>query len=264
MEITFFCYHNKIIFLSNFFEQSALVNERFRLKVLYLTLLVVIADQVSKFWIKGFHVPLLNIRHEGMSIGEKIPVIGDFFRITFIENPGLAFGIDIDSTIKLWISVFSLIASIGLIIYLYIVRKENLGFRIALALILGGAIGNFIDRAFYGIIYDYAPLFYGKVVDFLDFDFFNLTLFGKNYDRFAIFNIADSSVTIGIFLLIFLYRDHGKKEIPEDADQLTPANELAQTAEFAKVPNDNPAASATENKIEEENGETDKGKTPPL
>ena len=51
--------------------------------------------------------------------------------------------------------------------------------RLALALILGGAIGNFIDRAFYGIIYDYAPLFYGKVVDFLDFDFFNLTLFRK-------------------------------------------------------------------------------------
>ena len=147
------------------------------MRVLYATLFIVIADQLSKIWIKGFHIPFLNIKHDGMYIGQKIPVIGDFFRITFIENPGLAFGIDINSNIKLWISIFSLIASVGLIIYLYVVRKENIGFRIALALILGGAIGNFIDRAFYGIIYDYAPLFYGKVVDFLDFDFFNLTLF---------------------------------------------------------------------------------------
>jgi signal peptidase II len=199
-----------------------------------------------------------------MSLGEKIPVIGDFFRITFIENPGLAFGIDIDSTIKLWISLFSLIASIGLIIYLYVVRKENLGFRIALALILGGAVGNFIDRAFYGIIYDYAPLFYGKVVDFLDFDFFNLTLFGRSYDRFAIFNIADSSVTIGIFLLIFLYRDHGKKEILQNVEQLTPTNDLPQTAELAQALNKNSNTSPLENKIEEENDETDKGKETPL
>lgn len=199
-----------------------------------------------------------------MVIGEKIPVIGDFFRITFIENPGLAFGIDIDSTIKLWISVFSLIASVGLIIYLYFVRKESIGFRIALALILGGAIGNFIDRAFYGIIYDYAPLFYGKVVDFLDFDFFNLTLFGKSYDRFAIFNVADSSVTIGIFLLLFLYRDHGKKEISDNVENSMAGNDLQQKAELVQVRENNSGTSQVEDKIKEENGEADKGKETPL
>ena len=234
------------------------------MRVLYATLFIVIADQASKFWIKGFHIPFLNIKHEGMYIGQKIPVIGDFFRITFIENPGLAFGIDIDSTIKLWISVFSLIASIGLIIYLYTVRNEKFGFRLALALILGGAIGNFIDRAFYGIIYDYAPLFYGKVVDFLDFDFFNLTLFGRSYDRFAIFNIADSSVTIGIFLLLFLYRDHGKKEISEEVEKPSSIGDLQQVTEISEPPHniaDNPQV---ENKIKEENGETDKGKETPL
>ena len=199
-----------------------------------------------------------------MYIGQKIPVIGDFFRITFIENPGLAFGIDIDSTIKFWISLFSLIASIGLIIYLYTVRNEKFGFKLALALILGGAIGNFIDRAFYGVIYDYAPLFYGKVVDFLDFDFFNLTLFGRSYDRFAIFNIADSSVTIGIFLLLFLYRDHGKKEISEEVEKPSSIGDLQQVTEISEAPHniaDNPQV---ENKIKEENGETDKGKETPL
>ena len=234
------------------------------MRVLYATLFVVIADQISKFWIKGFHTPFLNIKHEGMYIGQKIPVIGDFFRITFIENPGLAFGIDIDSNIKLWISLFSLIASIGLLIYLYTVRNENFGFKLALALILGGAIGNFIDRAFYGIIYDYAPLFYGKVVDFLDFDFFNLTLFGKSYDRFAIFNIADSSVTIGIFLLLFLYRDHAKKEISEDVENTTSVSSSHQTTELWQLPNNNSDTSKVEDKIKEKNDETNKGKETPL
>ena len=230
------------------------------MRVLYATLFIVIADQLSKIWIKGFHIPFLNIKHDGMYIGQKIPVIGDFFRITFIENPGLAFGIDINSNIKLWISIFSLIASVGLVIYLYVVRKENIGFRIALALILGGAIGNFIDRAFYGIIYDYAPLFYGKVVDFLDFDFFNLTLFGRSYDRFAIFNIADSSVTIGIFLLLFLYRDHGRKELPQKDEVAIPAEDLSQNNESANHSNN----SQLESKGEAEHDGIDQGKEAPL
>jgi len=234
------------------------------LRVLYATLFVIIADQVSKFWIKGFHISLLNINHEGMYIGQKIPVIGDFFRITFIENPGLAFGIDIDSNIKLWISLFSLVASIGLIIYLYTVRNENLGFRIALALILGGAIGNFIDRAFYGIIYDYAPLFYGKVVDFLDFDFFNLVLFGKSYDRFAIFNIADSSVTIGIFLLLFLYRNHGKEESTEAVLDSSGVQNVQQVENYSDSQSNNSDISQVTAKDQTENGGTDKGKETPL
>lgn len=199
-----------------------------------------------------------------MYIGQKIPVIGDFFRITFIENPGLAFGIDIDSTIKLWISLFSLIASIGLIIYIYVVRNENLRFRIALALILGGAIGNFIDRAFYGIIYDYAPLFYGKVVDFLDFDFFNLTLFGKSYDRFAIFNIADSSVTIGIFLLLFLYRNHGKEAIPKAVINSSGVENVQQMENFLDAQSNNSDISQVTDKDQPENGGTNKGKETPL
>jgi signal peptidase II len=234
------------------------------LRVLYATLFVVIADQISKFWIKGFYIPFLNIKHEGMDIGQKIPVIGDFFRITFIENPGLAFGIDIDSTIKLWISLFSLIASIGLIIYLYVVRKENFGLRLALALILGGAIGNFIDRAFYGIIYDYAPLFYGKVVDFLDFDFFNLTFFGKSYDRFAIFNVADSAVTIGIFLLLFLYRSHGKEEIPEEVVNSPEAETVKQLENISDAQSNNSDFSQVTDKDQPENGGIDKGKETPL
>ena len=155
---------------------------------------------------KGIKIPLLDISLSGMYPGQSIQVIGDFFKITFIENPGMAFGFNPGTDFKLWISIFSLLASIGLIIYLFKAKNKSLTLRIALAMILGGAIGNLIDRAFYGLIYNYAPVFYGKVVDFLDFDFFNFTIFGRNYDRWPIFNIADASVTIGVLILILFYK----------------------------------------------------------
>ncbi len=168
------------------------------MRVLYVSLLVVIVDQISKLSVKGFSIPFFNINYKGMFEGQRINVIGDFFRITFVENPGMAFGIDPGVDWKLWISIFSLIASIALIIYIYVARKQSIIFRVSLAFILGGAVGNLIDRVFYGVFYHYAPLFYGKVVDFFDFDFFNITFLGKSYDRWPVFNIADSAVTIGV------------------------------------------------------------------
>lgn len=196
------------------------------MRVLYITFGVIVVDQLSKFFIKGISIPLLNIRIDGMYLGQSVSVIGDFFKITFIENPGMAFGFNPGSDFKLWISIFSLVASIGLFIYLYIVRKKSLSLRIALAMILGGATGNLIDRAFYGIIYKYAPLFYGKVVDYFDFDFFNFAIFGRNYDRWPIFNIADASVTIGVLILVLFYKQHKKDdedfvepmEVPVDSE----------------------------------------------
>ena len=83
----------------------------------------------------------------------------------------MAFGLDLSSEMKLAVSIFSILASIGLVIYLYSVKDQSFSLRFGLALILGGAVGNLIDRLFYGLFYDYAPMFYGKVVDFLDFDF---------------------------------------------------------------------------------------------
>jgi signal peptidase II len=61
---------------------------------------------------------------------------------------------------------------------------------------------------FYGLIYDYAPMFYGKVVDFFDFDFFNFSIFGRSYERWPIFNIADAAVSIGVLILLFFYKHH--------------------------------------------------------
>ena len=178
------------------------------MKALYISFAVVVIDQVSKLMVKGFSIPFLNINYEGMYLGQMIPVVGDFFRFTFVENPGMAFGYDPGSNFKLIISIFSLVASIGLIFYLYVIRDKSWSLKIAIALILGGAIGNLIDRTFYGVVFDYAPLFYGKVVDFFDVDFFDFTLFGRSYDRWPVFNVADAAVTIGVLILVFFYKKH--------------------------------------------------------
>ena len=230
------------------------------MRVLYLTFGVIFVDQLSKFYIKGINIPLLNISFDGMYYGESISVIGNFFKITFIENPGMAFGFNPGSDFKLWISVFSLFASIGLIVYLYVVRNKSLSLRIALAMILGGAVGNLIDRVFYGIIYKYAPAFYGRVVDFFDFDFFNFAIFGRNYDRWPIFNIADASVTIGVIILVIFYRQH-KNEDEEKFEQESEKDEQL-SLELSEVKNyntseDNKVKEKTEN---DKTHESDKGK----
>jgi len=232
------------------------------LRILYVTLAVIIADQISKLYIKGISVPVLNLKFDGMYFGESIPVIGDFFRITFTENPGMAFGFDPGSDFKLFISVFSLVASIGLLIYLYSVRNKSLSLKIAIALILGGAVGNVIDRMFYGLFYDYSPLFYGKVVDFFDFDFFNFTIFGRSYDRWPIFNIADAAVSVGVLILLFFYKQHQeedtvKSESLENADSKNGQEKLITGDELPGS-----IKEMSEKKLKEDlnDGETDKGK----
>ena len=102
--------------------------------------------------------------------------------------------------------VISILASILILVYLYRVRSERLGFRIALAMILGGALGNLVDRVFYGLLFDQAPLFYGKVVDFIDVDFFNLDLGFYHFHRWPVFNVADACVTIGVLLVFIFHR----------------------------------------------------------
>jgi signal peptidase II len=172
-------------------------------KVIYYSALVVLIDQVSKILVKGINIPFLNLNIVGMDEHQSFNVFGEFFKITFVENPGMAFGIGVNTEIKLLLSLFSIIAVIGIAYYIYVSRNERFVFRFALALILGGAIGNLIDRTFYGIIYNYAPLFYGHVVDFLNVEFFDFSLFGQTYERFPVFNVADSAVSIGVFLLLF-------------------------------------------------------------
>jgi signal peptidase II len=169
-------------------------------RVLKLSAAVIVVDQIAKLLVKGFALPLIGVEWPGMAYGSSIPILGDFFRLTYIENPGMAFGIDMGG--KLFFSIFSLVASGAIFLYLYHSRTAGLGFRVALALILGGAVGNLIDRVFYGVLFGGAPLFYGKVVDFFDLEFFDVNVFGYAMSRWPVFNIADACVTIGVVLLL--------------------------------------------------------------
>jgi len=143
----------------------------------------------------------------------------------------MAFGIDVGG--KLFFSVFSLLASIGIVYYLYRARGERLGFRVSLAMILGGAAGNLIDRIFYGVLFQHAPLFYGRVIDFLDVDFFDVSIFGFHMSRWPVFNAADASVTVGVVLLLLFYRAAREKET-------TAASMQPASSQPPPVPGENP------------------------
>ncbi len=173
------------------------------MRVLYVTGIVVLIDQVSKLLVKGFDLPILGY-WQGMELGSSVNIVGDLLKLTFIENPGMAFGIDIGG--KFLLTVFSTVASIGIVYYMFRIKEEALIIRVSLALILGGAIGNLIDRVFYGVIFENGAFFYGKVVDFIDVDFFDLSLGGFHISRWPIFNFADAAVSIGVVLLLIFHR----------------------------------------------------------
>ncbi|HET6400609.1 MAG TPA: signal peptidase II [Candidatus Kapabacteria bacterium] len=187
--------------------------------VLWITVLVVLFDQTTKMMVKGS--PWHWLPFQGMPYGHSQPLIDDIFRITYIENPGIAFGINIPG-FKVVFAVFSIVASVAILIYLKRnLQRLSVGERIALALILGGAVGNLIDRVFYGVIYHEQPLFYGRVVDFIDFGF--------HRNMFPVFNVADSCVTIGVTILVILLMRHKQAQPSvkeEDANsESTTANE---------------------------------------
>ncbi len=174
------------------------------MKVLIYSVIVILIDQITKLLIKGFKISFLNINHRGVRINSSIKILGDFIQITHVENYGLAFGIDFGRDAKVALTIFTIIAAVLILYYLYISRFKDFKVRFAIALILGGAVGNLIDRIFYGFLYGYAPLFHGRVVDFIHIDFFDYNLFGKTYESMPIFNFADVSVFIGIMILFYL------------------------------------------------------------
>jgi signal peptidase II len=195
-------------------------------KLLTLSALIVVIDQVTKLAVKGFD--LFGIHHAGMQLYESKEILGDVLRVTYVENPGMAFGLNFGMPVIL--SLFSIAASVFLVYLLKRTEKDGMsGLRIALALILGGAVGNLIDRTFFGMFYGYAPLFYGRVVDFVDIDIPDITFLGNELKRFYVFNIADAAVSIGVVMLIFFYPSKKHVHHPEppstplvDAEQAEP------------------------------------------
>lgn len=170
------------------------------MKVLYITISAVFLDVITKLLVKGIQLPLVGIQLNGMPYGSSITILGDFLKLTFIENPGMAFGIHVSN--KEYLALFTIIATLGLLFYLYRIRKESFWLRMPMALILAGAIGNLINRVFFGVLFGYASLLQGNVVDFIDVDFFDLQILGYDLNRWPIFNFADVFVTVGVVLLL--------------------------------------------------------------
>lgn len=178
-------------------------------KFLLVSFVIVAVDQIVKIIVKT-----------RMDIGSFVPVFGDWFKIQFIENPGAAFGLKATSffgemsefTGKIILTIFSLIALVGIIYFLVTLAHHKSPLPWFLAMILGGAIGNIIDRTFYGVLFHEqntyeGGLFFGRVVDMFYFDLFDLPLpqfmGGGTYHLWPIFNIADVAITFGILVILF-------------------------------------------------------------
>jgi len=227
-------------------------------KSILIVFLILIVDQIFKIAVKT-----------NMSYGQSLPVLGNWFVIRFIENPGMAFGLDIPGKFgKIALTLFRIVAVIGIIWYLrkLLLEKAKTGLIVCLSLVLAGAMGNIIDSAVYGFLFDkgtiyneqirqwisysgqasldfsgYAGLFRGCVVDMLYFPIIDTRIpdwfpfmKGEQFIFFRpIFNIADSSISIGVALILFFQKRLFKsaKELQEGSQEETTGEPFVETNE---------------------------------
>jgi signal peptidase II len=166
-----------------------------------LAVILIAFDQGTKLYFKGFS--FLGIEHHGLGYGQQIPVIGTILQWTYIENPGMAFGIQFGWG-KIFLSLFSIIAGTFLAYLILKLKDFSFWIKLGFSFIFAGAVGNLIDRVFYGVFFNEGPLFYGRVVDFVQVDIPDIDFLGWSY--FPIFNIADSCVTVGVIFLILFHQ----------------------------------------------------------
>lgn len=195
-------------------------------KSILIVVLVLLVDQVLKIWIKT-----------NMTLGQEFPVIGNWFLIHFVENNGMAFGFEFGGEYgKIFLSLFRVVAvfAIGWYILKLVKKDISMGFIACVSLIFAGAIGNIIDSAFYGLIFNdsygqvsslfpegggYASFLHGRVVDMFYFPLFSgvypdwVPLVGGSDFQFfrPVFNVADSAISVGIFTIILFYRKQFNK-----------------------------------------------------
>lgn len=210
------------------------------LKYFLIAFVIILIDQASKILV-----------YNNMYLHEEINVFGDWFRIHYLLNPGMAFGIKWDNEFgKLALTVFRIGAMFGIGYYLWrmATHKAHNGFLICLGLILGGAVGNVIDSTFYGVFLNNAPAdaptpwFHGQVIDMLYFPIFDFVwpewvpgVGGSYFEFFSpVFNIADSSIFVGVVIILIMQKRFFKEkeqpvthreEIRSLSDSLPPPRE---------------------------------------
>lgn len=148
-----------------------------------IILAILLIDQVLKVWVKTH-----------MAVGEEIPLIGNWFKLLFVENDGMAFGwMSNGGLVKTLLSIFRIVAVVALFIILFRITKKETKFGVlfGLSLITAGALGNILDCVFYGKVFHYAGWLHGRVVDMFSVSFFP-----------PIFNVADAAITVGVFYMI--------------------------------------------------------------
>lgn len=162
-------------------------------RLILLGVALVVIDQIIKVLVKT-----------NMELGEQIMLIGQWCRLCFVENEGMAFGMAFGGKVgKLILSLIRVVLSGALIWWIHSLLKKDkvhTGVLVGLTLITAGAIGNLVDCMFYGLVWDYAPFMFGKVVDMF---YFPIIRTAEKVIFFSpVFNFADSCVTIGAFYLV--------------------------------------------------------------
>lgn len=192
-----------------------------RKKSVLFIILILLLDQILKIWVKTH-----------MEIGQEIHLLGDRGMLHFIENNGMAFGMEMGGKPgKLILSIFRVVAIVGIGWFLnsLITKKTNQGLILAVSAIMAGAIGNIIDSAFYGMIFNesfnqlatlfppeggYSSFLHGRVVDMFYFPVINTYWpdwspinAGESFIFFRpVFNIADSAITCGVISIILFQK----------------------------------------------------------
>jgi len=195
------------------------------LSYIAISILVIAIDQIVKMLV-----------HFNMELGMagQIKVIGDWFKLHYTLNPGMAFGLELGSSYgKLVLTLFRLFAMVGISLYLYYLVKKNVhpGLLTSIALILGGAVGNVVDSIFYGVLLGNAPSsastpwFHGKVIDMFYVDLWEgyipswIPIFGGDYvSLWPIFNVADSSIFIGVAIILIFQKKFFADSSHKDAN----------------------------------------------